>query len=182
MPQIAIATQTYDVYDTLANVNKYFGGYLVDNAWETAVDDTQMRAMVTATRLLDRLTWAGTKTSAVQPIAWPRTGVVIGGVAVDANTIPADILNGFAELAQLLISNPGLVSQVDTSDNTKSVKAGDVEASFFRPTQGTKLPVDVMRYISLYQGAVTLIGLASGSDAVSSFDDIDLFGLTDGYS
>ena len=60
--------------------------------WTAAEEDDQRRALVTATRTLDRLPWRGSKAAAAQATAWPRAG--IGTV-----TVPNDI-----EVAAILIA------------------------------------------------------------------------------
>lgn len=78
-------------------------------AWLAADTETQARALVTATRLLDELGWPGKRVTDTQALAWPRTDVRRpgpGGLTYDTTMIPAAVVWATARLAIWLLERP----------------------------------------------------------------------------
>ena len=61
-------------YTTVAEANNYFEDRIDVAAWDAATDDMKSKALVTATRYLDGLSYAGYATNDGQDLAFPRTG------------------------------------------------------------------------------------------------------------
>lgn len=188
MPTVEIGGTTYEVYDEQANVQLFLEGQLGQTAWlNLDPNTTQRQAMVSATKLMDRTPWLGSKTAPAQPIDWPRTGITdCEGQPVDPADTPQDILDGFAELCDELAGDPDTVQDnASTGSNNKKLKAGSVEIEYFRSTlnQGSRFPQRVQEYFRCYlQGAgSSAAGLASGTDGVSAYGP-DSFGLRDGFA
>lgn len=150
----------------------------------TANGDDRKRLLVAATRYLERLVWSGTATTPPvggTVLAWPRTGVTVGGVAVDPNTVPVAITNAAFELVAIFAADADAASAADQGSNVKTIDADGTKIEFFRPTsakEGTAsvLPTVVQQLIGGYLGgstAVVALGSASGSGAESQFDDCD---------
>ncbi len=120
-----------------------------------------------------------TLTSADQVLAWPRTGVS----GVGETEIPTDLQAAQCELAFELTQDPSLETATDASKNIRRVAAGSAEVSFFRPTTGARFPTVVMQYLTAYLGSGPNagVGLASGTDGESWFEDPNPFGLTRGH-
>jgi hypothetical protein len=185
MPTITIGANTFEVYDTLANVDTYFAGAMPDNQWVCSTNDQKLRAMVTATRMFESIRWQGAKTSDAQPIAWPRTGVIDRyGLAVSSSVIPTALLFGFYEYVLQLLVDSTIVDSVSTLDNIKRVKAGAVEAEFFKSTNPvTIFPVSVNRWVGQFQSGGVVVGLVSGDDEESYFaTGSDLYGKSEGFA
>lgn len=183
------------VYSTYADVA--FGdqydlerlGSLADS-WSTATSTTKSKALLMATRLLDRMDWQGTRNAAPPALAWPRTGVVLAdGSAVDSTTIPLDVSRGCVELAMSLIADADSVadSNQGTSSNVKVVQAGPARVEFWRPVDGQRLPQAVFDFVSQYlNGVSSLTGVAAvgqatvpdGQTSASQFEDGTTFDLT----
>lgn len=170
-----------DVGDSIT----YFLDTLRSSRW-TAVDvNTKSAALIDATRYLDRLNWIGTKTSSAQPLAWPRSGVVDKeGNVVDGGTVPSFIKEATYEVALRLAEDPSIIDNFSnqTGDNTKRVKAGDVEAEFFRPVEGSPVFDWLLPLLSHYLGGSTILGgFASGIDGTSEFIS-GRYDKTDGFA
>ena len=165
MGQVSIDGNDYEIYGTQADATIYFGGAIHGTAWFAADDDTQAKALVTSTRMLDRQVWQGTKTapSPGQTLDWPRTGVVDReGNPVDPNTVPEGIVFGSYELANILISNAAVQDTKDAGSNISSVGAGSARVAFFRPTIGTlgRFPTIVQELVGEFlAGAVAHLGI-----------------------
>jgi hypothetical protein len=58
-----------------------------------------------AAEQMDGMKWKGSRTSATQPLAWPRSGVVVDDVTIPSDTIPARVQYGQMALAAELYGN-----------------------------------------------------------------------------
>lgn len=104
-------------YATLDQATAYFAWRFVTDAWDSASNDDRCRALVTATRAIDRLNFSGLRTSdwvarstgyniplivsplapsapPGQPLEFPRNG---------ATDVPVDIQNACCEIAYALL-------------------------------------------------------------------------------
>ena len=164
---ITIDGNNFNVYGPKADADAYFQGKLNRSSWNTAGASARDRALISSTRLLELQRYKGqiTDSTTPQPLQWPRSGITDRrGLDVPDTDFPEDILNAYYELAQALIDDPALAETPNQDDNTKRVKAGDVETENFRPVQNTpRFPNQVQEYLKPYvTGALTSIGYASG--------------------
>ena len=171
---LVVGTNSYvDVSDTDA----YFADAIHSGSWDSADADTQSRALVTATRMLDRQLWKGTKTSSSQALEWPRTGVVDRyGDAIDENTVPAVIIQATQELALSLIDDPDVQTNASTSSGIKRAKAGSAEVEYFKPTPRYRFPTIVQELVKALMGGSIISGAAYGIDKEAYSNDPDLSG------
>ena len=108
-------------YATVAEADTYFADRLDVDAWTSASELQKAQAIVTATTVLDSMSWSGIAVSDTQPLAFPRSGTYFDprlGFAVDLLSQSAHkrLLTALYELAYHLLNNDGLV------DNTGDVK------------------------------------------------------------
>lgn len=96
-------------YMTVARGDAIAATMLGTLSWATATTDDKGRALITATRGLDLLTWAGTRSSDVQALGWPRSGVYLDGAELDATTIPEALEFATFDLAEALLARPTLL-------------------------------------------------------------------------
>jgi hypothetical protein len=61
-------------YGSLAGASRYFSEQIYGQLWEVTPPDNQEKALITATRAIDNLRFAGRKTDLVQPLEYPRNG------------------------------------------------------------------------------------------------------------
>jgi hypothetical protein len=78
-------------------------------AWDDATTNEKTRALITATRGLDTLTWIGQRTTDTQALDWPREYVTCGGVTYANDEIPAPIQQATFDLANTLLTTPTLL-------------------------------------------------------------------------
>lgn len=164
-------------YVTVAEADAYFADSINSAGWDGADAPTKDKALISATRYLDRQRWQGTKTVSTQNLEWPRSGVTCNGDPVDSDEVPDEIKESQYEMAQILIQDPTSGNNLNTGSNTKRAKAGSAEVEFFRPTSGTIMP-DIVHQISscLLGGSVPDSsgvgpgGYSSGGCDGSSFD------------
>lgn len=151
------------------------------DAWLLVDSVSRERALVTATRYLDRrLTWQGTKTVSAQALQWPRTGVVDRyGNAVATGVVHAQVKDAQIELAFELSQDTALETKTDDSSIVSSASAGSVSVSFLRASRGSggKLPSVVHDLIREF-----LAGAVGATAPVFSQSDDESFYADDGHT
>ena len=105
-------------YLTIAAADTLAETMLGTLAWTTATEDEQTRALITATRGLDTLGWIGTKTTTTQALAWPRTDASCDGTDYATDAIPDPILYATFDLANALLTTPGLLQTPPASSTS----------------------------------------------------------------
>lgn len=172
-------------YSSRADADTYFADQLNTAVWDAATDADKDKALITATRLLDRETWQGDKTDPDQPLAFPRTGLTdLDGDALPDDELPGLFLQGFWELAQAILGDVKLMTSGSTASNIQSVKAGSAGVTFFRPNEGTRWPDWLQTLfgpfmLSAVSGVAGAVAFGLGRESVFS-EDGD-FGVNDGY-
>lgn len=182
---VTIGGQDYDVYENeVAATNFLQADVSRHTAWGNLTVDDQRRALVTATRRLDRLTWKGEKNVDSQPLAFPRSGLEDKyGNDLSASVVPEGLLAAFYLLAADIAQTPSIAETEDlTGTNVRRVKAGSVEIERFRSESGTRLPVAAFELVSHWldgSGEAVYVH-TSGLDAESQVEQ-DPYGLNKGY-
>jgi hypothetical protein len=124
LAQVSINGNQYDVYADVAFADRYLAADASRaDAWQAlTATGAKERALVSATRLLQRQTWNA-------------------GVAPDV-AMPVEIVQEAASLlAADIAAAPGIGDSGSTASNVKSVGAGPARVEFFAPTVGTPLPM-----------------------------------------
>ena len=107
-----------------ASANSYLsvaGGDSIANlllgtlAWSSATTDDKGRALISATRYLDELSWIGDRASSTQALGWPRSGIALDGVSLSSATIPEQVEQATFDLANALLATPTLLSGSNTA-------------------------------------------------------------------
>lgn len=180
---VTISGTSYDIYGTKTLATAYMRARIGADAWNSATGANRDKALVSSTRMLDRQNWVGQKTVDSQPLEFPRTGLTDkDGNAVASDVPPVLVEEASYELALAILADATVQENITTGSNTKSVKAGSAAVSFFRATDGTKLPSVVQELAGIFlEGGAPSPGCASGTDGVSSFDDVDQWGLNRGF-
>lgn len=187
MGTVTISAVSYTVYGEHAgagSLTEYANASLAYAAtFGAATADDQKRALVEATRILDRQLWQGAKVDAGQVLAWPRTGVVYAdGSPVSSAVIPAEAIAAAYELALAGLATPAVFTEVTTSKREKRVKAGSAEVEYFAPVKGGRWPGRVGELVSQFlagnAGSAGTVAGAYGIDGESAFDDDDAYGLS----
>lgn len=109
--------------------------------------------------------WKGTKVNGrSQALAWPRSGVEDGdGDAVDADTIPSEIIAATCIIAAKELQTPGYMSPaVVLTDRVKRERVGELETEY---VTATNTP-DAARPVLLQIGDLVGGLIASGTNAL----------------
>lgn len=169
---------SYDVYISLADADAYLEAQIAATNWQAETDDdVKERAIVSATRLLDRQIWQGEKTDPYQLHAFPRTGLTYpdSGDDVPSDAVPQEVLDATAELASLLLDGSDVQTNADPNTSlVQSLKAGSVAISYFRGEPlASRLPTIIEELLGFWlQGSqIAVTGVATGTDRESQFED-----------
>lgn len=172
-----------EIYGGTAAAVDYLGSSSSDGAvaWTALAADARSRALVDATRFIDRQSWQGAADGqGGTTLKWPRTGVAnADGTAVDSTTVPAALVQAVFELAALIAVDASVQSAVDSGSNISAVGAGTARVSYFRPTSAatgnaTVLPTVVNALVGQWlSSAVGRFGgsVSTGTSQGSSCDD-----------
>lgn len=173
---ITIGAVSYDAYASNQIADDYMAAQIssAGTAWRAASETDQDRALVSATRLIDRQTWQGTRDDQYFPLAFPRSGLVdADGAAVDAYSVPQRVVDACCELAAALLDGSAVQDQASTESLTQSLSAGSVSISYFRSAEQTagRFPQPVQELIGLWLtgASILLVGAATGTDEESAF-------------
>lgn len=71
--------------------------------------------------------WQGVRSNSAQALAWPREGVWLDGVAIEANEIPRNLLYGQLSAAVEAVDNE---LQPNVAPAVKREKVGDLEVEY----------------------------------------------------
>lgn len=107
-------TGQVDSYLTIDEGDAFFSTEMEHEAWDTANNDQKNRAIATATRLIDRLNFAGDKHDSEQVLEFPRN---------DDTTIPEDIKIACALICYALLDG------VDVEEERRSLDFRNVSFS-----------------------------------------------------
>lgn len=187
---ISIDAVNYIAYASVAEADAYLNiDPTREASWEALSTDVKGKYLVAATRRLDLLSWQGTKTGGegTQEEAWPRTGVEYSdGTAVSTTEVPIELENATILLAGAISLDTSNSNFGTSGTNVKEAKAGSASVEFFRPSDGNPLQEEtayqlIKQFLEAASISSDLGALASGTDGTSTFDDIDNWGLSDGF-
>lgn len=163
MPTVSIGSDNdYTVYADIPTADYYMLGSVTVAGWATASDDNKGRALVSATRLLDRQLWA------------------VGYTTFDLRVAVPAIVDACCELAGMFIdgSTDPLTSST-TVQTTQSLKAGTVAITYFRidPNLAARFPTIIQELVGPYlagSGNTVATAYVGGTDVCSGFETYDL--------
>lgn len=136
---------TGKVYATATEGDEYFTDRLNSDAWDDASDADKAKALITATKIMDRLNYKGDKTSDDQTLQFPR----------DTDTlIPQDIKDACCEVALALLDGVDPEMEFDNL-NMVSQNYANVRSTYDRSVPGEHIvagipSVSAWRYLKPY--------------------------------
>ena len=166
MGSVTIGANSYDIYGTTSGADDYLAARIGATEWASATATTQAQALVTGTRQIEAYL---TK---------------LGLTADPSASVDTEIEQANYELAYALVVDSTIQDSTNFGLNEKRYKAGSVELEYFSPQKGGRFPSIVQtllnNWIAAQGGGGSSVGLASGTDEVSSLDAAD-FGISEAY-
>jgi hypothetical protein len=119
----------------------YFDNRLNSDAWDDADSTDKDKALITASKELNILSWLGYKATTAQRLAWPRAMVINPDSAYSQefyseSEIPQRVKDATCEYARELLKagTTDLTSQ-DSSREIKSETVGPISVTYAEPSQ-----------------------------------------------
>lgn len=185
MATVTINTIDYEIYGTSVGLDEYINAELSSrvSAINALSADDKNKTLVMATRWIDRKSWAGSKTSGVQELDWPRTGVSYrDGTEVDSGTVPPEIIQATYELAIFIARNPQALENRKTGvSNTQRLKADTVEIWYHSPVFSSDVgdfPDLISELISQFLDSKTTISSGGSSYGTEHTSSYETYGIT----
>lgn len=191
---ITLGAVVHSVYastsDPLQDAKDYMNSRFGTAAWDAASNNSRRRAIISATRWLDRQPWLSVPTDVTtpQPLQNPRSALTDCNETAILDTVVADeIVEAQWELAQIILDDSTAQESAGQGTNTKLVKAGPAEVEFFRNTEGTskdtRLPTIAHDLVKCFIGGSGVgIPHVSGSGTTSIFLDTNTSSFSRGLS
>ena len=128
-------------YVTVAEADAYFQERLDSAAWLDADVERKTQALITATSLLDNLSWTGAAVSESQPLAFPRYGSYFDprlGIEITLGEAPKRVTTSVMELALHLLTNEAVS---DSTDSVQSLSLGPLTLTNIRRTSAVPVRI-----------------------------------------
>jgi hypothetical protein len=178
MATITISGKDYTTYSSLADADDYYLGSTEYSTWEGYTDAEKERGLISATRLIDRQAWQGSKADDDQTLDFPRTGLTCNGDDVSE----ADSLALAVEASQLLALDLLAGATVETTASneslTKRLKADTVEIEYFRAdaNANSRFDKNVMELIGCFLSSAAPLSssIAYGTDGTALDNDFTM--------
>lgn len=117
-----------------------------NTTWATITTTQQEQALRRATDYMEAVysqRWAGTRTTSVQALSWPRYNVFINGYVMLSSSIPRAIINACSELA-LRAAGGELLSDSTQQKTRTKVDVLEVEFDKYSPQSTQYLAITAM--------------------------------------
>lgn len=93
-----------NTYISRADADTYHEGVIDGTAWTDETEGDRDKALAHAARILEtQFRWKGQRSFLVQPLAWPRSGVISDGVIFEETDMPKAIKDAQCEIARELL-------------------------------------------------------------------------------
>jgi hypothetical protein len=161
MPSLSVGTNSYI---SNADADSFFDNRLNADAWTSATEDNQTKALITASAQISRLVKSDYK--------------------LPLETIAQGLEDATCELAIAMLADNNVVTQSNTDSNIKQVVAGTASVTFVRATKGARFPTLVMEILRAGEmiDSLTITTTNYGTDAESAFCSDNTFTLNRGFS
>ena len=118
-------------YVTLADANSYFETVPDSSTWVDKTDDQKNRAIISATRWIDALSFYGDRCSETQALKWPRKDYKVDGIELACTLIPVGIKVATYELARALANDTDAITgTTGTTGLYDEVELGELKVKY----------------------------------------------------
>lgn len=149
-------------YVTLAAADTYFETVPNSSTWTDKTTDAKNRALISATRWIDSLSFYGDRCTTTQALKWPREDYTVDGVDLACTLIPDGIKVATYELARALANDTdSITGSTGTTGLYDEVALGDLRVKY-KPSSTTSGVInnvfDVYPWLQSYIGAYCMGG------------------------
>jgi hypothetical protein len=152
-------------YVTLAGANTYFETVPDSATWTNKTDDQKNRALISATRWIDGLSFYGDRCTETQALKWPRDEYKVDGIDLACTLIPEPIKVATYELARALANDTDAITgTTGTTGIYDEVELGDLRVKYNKTSQTSGVinnVFDVYPWLQSYLGPYCMGGAAN---------------------
>lgn len=152
-------------YVTLADADAYFETTPDSGTWTDKTTDQKNRALISATRWIDALSFYGDRCTDTQALKWPREDYTVDGVDLVCTLIPDGIKTATYELARAFANDTTAITGTSgTTGIYDEVKLGDLQIKYNKTSQTSGVInniFDVYPWLQTYLGAYCIGGAAN---------------------
>lgn len=152
-------------YVTLAGANAYFETVPDSSTWTNKTDDQKNRALISATRWIDGLSFYGDRCTTTQALKWPRDEYTVDGIDLSCSLIPEPIKVATYELARALANDTDAITgTTGTSGIYDQVELGELKVKYNKSSQASGVinnVFDVYPWLQSYLGPYCMGGAAN---------------------
>ena len=152
-------------YVTLADANSYFESVPNSSTWTDKTDDQKNRALISATRWIDALSFYGDRCSETQALKWPREDYKVDGIELACTLIPVGIEVATYELARALANDTDAITgNTGTTGIYDEVELGELKVKYNKTSQTSGVinnVFDVYPWLQTYLGPYCMGGAAN---------------------
>ena len=168
MPAVIDATlsgASANSYVTLAAANTYFETVPDSSTWTSNTDDQPNRALISATRWIDGLSFYGDRCTTTQALKWPREDYTVDGIDLACTLIPEPIKTATYELARALANDTDAITgTTGTTGIYDQVELGELKVKYNKTSQTSGVinnVFDVYPWLQSYLGPYCMGGAAN---------------------
>lgn len=147
-----------NAYGTVVEADAYFEDRADAASWLSATVRKKANVLITATSILDELSWAGYVSDELQVLAHPRVVNYFDPrlgrtITLDGTSTPTRVIYGSFELAFHLLNNEGIL---DSSDTVDGLSIGPIHLrNIRRPNLVPPIAKRLIQPLLINQGAST---------------------------
>jgi hypothetical protein len=143
-------------YVTLADANTYFETVPDSSDWTAKTDDQKNRALISATRWIDALSFYGDRCSETQALKWPRKNYKVDGITLACTLIPVGIEVATYELARAFANDTdSITGSTGTTGLYDQVELGELKVKY---KDSSTTPGMVNNVFDVYPWLQTFLG------------------------
>jgi len=143
-------------YVTLAAADAYFETVPDSSSWSDKTSDQRNRALISATRWIDALSFYGDRCTTTQALKWPREDFEVDGIELVCTLIPTEIKVATYELARALANDTDAITgSTGTTGLYDQVELGELKVKY---KASSTTPGMVNNVFDLYPWLQTYLG------------------------
>jgi hypothetical protein len=152
-------------YVTLAAANTYFETVPDSSTWVNKTDDQKNRALISATRWIDALSFYGDRCTETQALKWPREEYTVDGIELACTLIPEGIKVATYELARAFANDTSSITGTSgTTGIYDEVELGELRVKYNKTSQTSGVinnVFDVYPWLQTYLGPYCMGGASN---------------------
>ena len=143
-------------YVTLAEADAYFETVPDSATWTDKTDDQKNRALISATRWIDALSFYGDRCTETQALKWPREDYKVDGIKLVCTLIPQQVKVATYELARAFANDTDSITGTSgTTGLYDEVELGELKVKY---KDSSTTPGLINNIFDLYPWLETYLG------------------------